>query len=59
MLKVCLAGATGWAGSELARSIAKTVDIAIVAAVARKHAGRTLGDVLGEPHLASGIYAQP
>ena len=57
MLKVCLAGATGWAGSELARSIAKTVDIAMVAAVARKHAGRTLGDVLGEPHLAGGIYA--
>jgi 4-hydroxy-tetrahydrodipicolinate reductase len=30
VLKVCLAGATGWAGSELARSIAKTSDLALV-----------------------------
>lgn len=56
-LKVCLAGATGWAGSELARSIAKTADLEIVAAVSRKHAGRVLGDVLGEPRLSGRIYA--
>ena len=56
-LNVCLAGATGWAGSELARSIAKTADIALVAAVARKHAGRVLGDVLGDPRLTGHIYA--
>jgi 4-hydroxy-tetrahydrodipicolinate reductase len=42
--RVCLAGATGWAGSELARSIARTADLALVAAIARKHAGRVLGD---------------
>lgn len=57
MLKVCLAGATGWAGSELARSIAKTEDLTLVAAVARKNAGRVLGDVLGEPRLTSRICA--
>jgi 4-hydroxy-tetrahydrodipicolinate reductase len=56
-LNVCLAGATGWAGSELARSIAKTDDLALVAAVARKNAGRILGDVLGEPRLTGRIYA--
>jgi 4-hydroxy-tetrahydrodipicolinate reductase len=56
VIKVCLAGATGWAGSELARSIAKTADLALVAAVARKHAGRDLGEVLGEPHLTCPIY---
>lgn len=39
-LNVCVAGATGWAGSELARSIAKNEDLALVAAVARKEAGR-------------------
>ncbi len=55
--KVCLAGATGWAGSELARSIAKTDDVTLVAAVARKEAGRVLGDVLGEPRLAGRIHA--
>ena len=57
VLKVCLAGATGWAGSELARSIARTEDLALVAAVTRKQAGRVLGEVLGEPRLTGRIYA--
>jgi 4-hydroxy-tetrahydrodipicolinate reductase len=57
VLNVCLAGATGWAGSELARSIAKATDLTLVAAVARKNAGRVLGDVLGEPRLDGPIYA--
>ncbi|MBA3033737.1 MAG: 4-hydroxy-tetrahydrodipicolinate reductase [Gammaproteobacteria bacterium] len=56
-LKVCLAGATGWAGSELARSIATTDDLDLVAAVARKSAGQVLGEVLGEPRLAAQVYA--
>ncbi|HEY0733652.1 MAG TPA: 4-hydroxy-tetrahydrodipicolinate reductase [Herpetosiphonaceae bacterium] len=56
-IRVCLAGATGWAGSALARSIAHTDDIELVAAVSRTHAGRTLGDVLTEPRLACPIYA--
>ena len=57
VLKVCLAGATGWAGSELARSIAETADLALVAAVGRKHAGHVLGEVLGVPRLTGLIYA--
>jgi 4-hydroxy-tetrahydrodipicolinate reductase len=57
MIRVCLAGATGWAGSELARGIANTDDISIVAAIARRDAGRSLGEVLHEPHLACSIYA--
>jgi 4-hydroxy-tetrahydrodipicolinate reductase len=56
-LNVCLAGATGWAGSELARSIAGTADLTVAAAVARKHAGRVLGEVLDEPRLTGRIYA--
>jgi 4-hydroxy-tetrahydrodipicolinate reductase len=55
-LKVTLAGATGWAGSELARAIGRTPDLALVAAVARKHAGRVLGKVLGEPRLSCRVY---
>ncbi len=55
-IKVCLAGATGWAGSELARSIVKTPDLALVAAVSRTHAGRNLGEVLGEPRLTCPVY---
>jgi 4-hydroxy-tetrahydrodipicolinate reductase len=56
-ITVCLAGATGWAGSELARGIAAVNDLEIVAAVSRTHAGRRLGDVLGEPRLTCPVYA--
>jgi 4-hydroxy-tetrahydrodipicolinate reductase len=56
-IQVCLAGATGWAGSALARSIARSGAIELVSAVSRTHAGRTLGDVLAEPGLACPIYA--
>ena len=56
-IRVCLAGATGWAGSALARGIAGSDDIELVAAVSRTKAGRMLGDVLEEPRLACSIYA--
>jgi 4-hydroxy-tetrahydrodipicolinate reductase len=56
-INICLAGATGWAGSELARAMAKTEDLALVAAVSRTHAGRTLGEVLGEPSLGCPVHA--
>ena len=57
MIRVCLAGATGWAGSELARALAQTDDLTLVAAVSRRHAGRNLGEVLQEPRLTTPIYA--
>jgi len=56
-LKLCLAGATGWAGSELARGIAAADDLDLAAAVARRHAGQKLGDVLGENRLDAPIFA--
>lgn len=56
-LRICLAGATGWAGSSLARGIAQAADLELVAAVSRSEAGRTLGDVLGTSELDSPIYA--
>ncbi len=56
-LKVVLAGATGWAGSELARGMAGTDDIELVGAVSRSKAGQVLGDVLGEDRLKSRVYA--
>ncbi len=34
-LNVRMAGATGWAGSELERSMTRAADLALVAAVAR------------------------
>lgn len=54
---VCLAGATGWAGSALSRAIAKTNDINLVAGVSRTHANKILGDILLEPGLSCPIYA--
>ena len=56
-IRVCLAGATGWAGSALARAIAQAADITLVSAISRTHAGKVLGDVLAEPRLACPVYA--
>ena len=56
-IRVCLAGATGWAGSALARAIAQSDDIELVAAVSRTHAQRMLGEVLAEPRLTCAVYA--
>jgi 4-hydroxy-tetrahydrodipicolinate reductase len=56
MIRVCLAGATGWAGSELARAIGKAEDLTLVAAVSRRHAGQSLGEILAEPRLRCRIY---
>jgi 4-hydroxy-tetrahydrodipicolinate reductase len=56
-IRICLAGATGWAGSALARAIAKSNDITLVSAVSRTHAGHIMGDVLNEPLLNCPVYA--
>ncbi len=45
-LRVCVAGATGWAASELCRGIVVTSDLELVCAVARKSAGQNLNEVL-------------
>lgn len=57
MIRVCIAGATGWAGSELARAVGRTADLTLVSAVSRTHAGQMLGQVLNEPGLATPIFA--
>ena len=56
-LKVTLAGATGWAGSALAKGIAASADISLVSAVSRKSAGKNLGDVLKIPEISCPIYS--
>lgn len=45
-LRVCVAGATGWAGSELSRAILKSEDLELVAAISRGNAGKALGAAL-------------
>lgn len=56
-LRICIAGATGWAGSALARAVASAPDLALVAAVSRTHAGRALGDVLGDARITAPVVA--
>ena len=56
-IRICLAGATGWAGSALALAIAHSNDMTLVSAVSRTHAQQILGDVLNEPLLNCPIYA--
>jgi 4-hydroxy-tetrahydrodipicolinate reductase len=48
-IRVCVAGATGWAASALCRGIVATADIEVVVAVARRSAGQRLNDVLQLP----------
>ena len=54
--RVCLAGATGWAGSALARAIAQADDITLVSAISRTHAGKVLGEVLVESRLTCPVF---
>jgi 4-hydroxy-tetrahydrodipicolinate reductase len=55
-LKVCVAGATGWAGSALARGIFSAGDLELVAAISRSHSGKGLGEVLGMGDLTAPIF---
>lgn len=52
-IRICLAGATGWAGSALAGGIFAAPDMKLVAAVSRRHAGQVL-DIKG---LTTPVFA--
>ncbi len=55
-LKICVAGATGWAGSELSKGIFRAEDMELVAAVSRSNAGKTLGEVINVNRLTAPIF---
>ena len=48
-ITVCIAGATGWTGSVVARALIASPEFELVGAIARSAAGRDLGEVLGLP----------
>ena len=56
-LRVCIAGATGWAGSELSRGIFNATDMELVAAISMNYGGRSLGEVIGMDGLTTPIFA--
>ena len=55
-IRVCLAGATGWAGSALSRGVFEAADMELVAAISRSHAGRVLGEVLAIKDLTTPVF---
>jgi len=55
-LRICVAGATGWAGSELSKGIFASDDMEQVAAISRSNTGKALGDVIGVEGLDTPIY---
>ena len=55
-IKVCVAGATGWAGSALSRGIFDAPDMEFIAAISRGHAGKTLGEVIDIDRLTTPIF---
>src|SRR6266498_4467283 len=55
-LKICVAGATGWAGSELSRALFATEDLELVAAISRSRSGKTVGEVIGMEGLNTPIF---
>lgn len=56
-INVCLAGATGWAGSALAKGIFESPDLKLVSAVSRSHSGKTLGSVIDQAGNSTIIYS--
>jgi len=56
-IRVCVAGAAGWAGSALSLGISQAMDMDLVGAVSRTHAGKTLGSVIGVDGLLTPVHA--
>lgn len=53
MLKVAMAGATGWTGKAITAGILEAGDLELTGALARKARGQDIGEVLGRP--AAGV----
>jgi 4-hydroxy-tetrahydrodipicolinate reductase len=49
MIRITLAGCTGWVGKALVVAIAAAPDLELVAGISRKAAGRDLGEATGQP----------
>ena len=52
-VRICVAGATGWAGSQVVRRILASTDFQLTGAIARRAAGQDVGEALGLP--AAGV----
>lgn len=52
MIRICVAGATGWVGRSLVPAIVAAPDVELVGAVSRFARGKALGEVLGTAGLS-------
>lgn len=59
MLKVCVAGATGWTGRAVAEGVRAADDLVLASGVSRTHAGRDLGEAWGGEPLGVPVFATP
>jgi 4-hydroxy-tetrahydrodipicolinate reductase len=50
-IKICVAGATGWAGSAIIRRILDSSEFELVGAIARQKVGMDLGEALGQKQV--------
>jgi len=55
-IRVCIAGATGWAGSALSRGVAADPELELVAGISRKAKGQNLSALLGLETAAVPVY---
>ena len=55
MIRVCIAGISGWVGRPLAEAIRETDDLELVAGVARGAAGERIADVVVSGSLAEAL----
>ena len=56
MIRVCIAGATGWTGRALVPAVREADDLTLVSAVSRSAAGRDLGEALGGASLGVPVH---
>src|SRR5262249_18286185 len=49
-IRVCVAGVSGWTGSAVTKAILASDEFELTGAIARSHAGRDVGDLLGLPN---------
>jgi 4-hydroxy-tetrahydrodipicolinate reductase len=56
-IRVCVAGATGWTGSAVTGAIVASSEFQLVGAMARRQAGKDIGEVLGHGRADVNIVA--
>jgi len=57
MIKVCLAGATGWTGKALATALHTSAEFELTSALTRTTGGKDLGEVIAGTHWGTPIYS--